>query len=346
MTRSSPAAILVAASFACGAHPGEPAPEAGALSERLGAELPDTLAELGLFPDLAQLDRTDPSAIGYETAFPLWSNGSVKRRHLALPRGARIGTSDAAAWQFPIGTAFFKTFSYPDARALSGERPVETRVLRLGQGGYDYATYVWDESGESATLADPARPLRIAVELQGEHFEHVVPARLDCRKCHESQPASVLGFDELGLNHFPAGAAATELERLLEAQVLDGAPLAPDHVDAPDALSREVLGYLEGNCTHCHNGGERASAAFDLRHPVAFEQLIDRETESEALSGLRVASGEPQASALYLALSRAAVDSIQPMPPVGVERVDAQGLDLFRRWIEGLPSAAKESGDP
>lgn len=341
-----PGVILLAAGLACGEDPGEPAPEAGALSERLEADLPETLAALGLFPDLTELDHTDPGATGYATAFPLWSNGSVKRRHVVLPRGARVDTSDAAAWQFPAGTTFFKTFSYPDARAAGGERPVETRVLRLRAEGDDYATYVWDESGRSATLADPSRPSRIAVELEGERFEHVVPARLDCRKCHESQPAVVLGFDELGLNHTPAGSTVTELERLLEAGVLDGAPLAPDPIEAPDALSRDVLGYLEGNCTHCHNGGDRASAAFDLRHPVAFEQLIDRETESEALSGLRVAPGEPESSALFLALERSDADNIQPMPPVGVERVDAQAVELFRRWIEGLPGAAPEAGDP
>lgn len=330
----------LAASLGCGASPARSdGAEAGAFIERLGAELPATLAELGLFPDVSELEHAHPDVIAYETAFPLWSNGSIKRRHLALPRGQRVDTSDAGAWEFPAGALFFKTFSYPDAAAPSGERAVETRVLRRTPSGYDYATYVWD--GERAALADPARPSRIAIELGGERFEHVVPARLDCRKCHESQPASVLGFDELGLHHAPGEGAPTELERLREAGVLAAGRAVPEEIEAPDALSRDVLGYLEGNCTHCHNGGERASAAFDLRHRVAFEQLIDRETESESLSGLRVASGDPASSALFLALSRSGAENIQAMPPLGVERVDAGAVELFRRWIESLPRARR-----
>ena len=70
---------------------------------------------------------------------------------------------------------------------------------------------------------------------------------------------------------------------------------------------------------------------------MALANLIDRNTEGEALSGLRVASGDPEASALFLALRREDQNGIQPMPPVGVDRADQAALQLFEAWISNLP---------
>ncbi len=322
----------------------EPLAPPGFLAEPFG-ELPATIEELGLYPDPSDRSSAHPKAHAYDTAHPLWSSGSLKQRYVVVPEGESIDTRVPDTWRFPDGTLFAKTFSYPGTAAEDAERPIETRIIRWLNGEVEYAVYRWDDAGTSAALTPIDRPIRVAVSAFGESFDHVIPARLDCRKCHESQPVRVLGFDELGLAEAPAPAASaapavtTSLVSWVELGILNGAPAEPRLVRHEDPLTQQVLGYIEGNCTHCHNGGTEASASYDLRYPVALPNLIDRDTEGEALSGLRIASGNPEASALFLALRREDRDGIQPMPPVGVERRDDEAIALFQQWISALAAA-------
>jgi hypothetical protein len=344
MNRTAALAGIVAAAALLGcASSDEPEPSAppGFLDEPF-SELPATIEELGLYPDPADRTGAHPKAMAYDTAHPLWSSGSLKQRYIVLPPGESIDPSSPDAWSFPDGTLFAKTFSYPGAAEAGAERPIETRIIRWLDGEVEYAVYRWDDAGTSAALTAIDRPIRVAVSAFGESFEHVIPARLDCRKCHESQPVRVLGFDELGLAEPPvrrdseAPVAAASLDGWVELGVLSAAPAEPRLIRHEDALTQSVLGYIEGNCTHCHNGGTEASASYDLRYTVALESLIDRDTEGEALSGLRIASGDPEQSALFLALRREDRDGIQPMPPVGVERRDEAAIELFGEWISSL----------
>lgn len=294
-------------------------------------ELPATVRELGLYPEAGRFDTAHPRAVEFVPACELWSNGSTKQRFLVLPPGTTVDNSNRAAWDFPEGALFLKTFFFG--------APVETRVLRRTEQGFEYAVYLWNEDGTDAELTSIDRPIPKAVEVDGESFEHVVPSRLDCRKCHESQEPTVIGFDELRLNAPREAGAPTQLEDLASRGVF-GAPIPadPDAIRTGGELTDKALCYLHGNCAHCHNGGSGASSAFDMRHPVALENLINRETEGEALSGIRVVPGEPEQSTLYRALTREVSDGIQPMPPVGVQRVDTEGIALIYEFIENLPT--------
>ncbi|HEY3494979.1 MAG TPA: hypothetical protein VGK73_09850, partial [Polyangiaceae bacterium] len=273
-----------------------------------------------------------PRALAYEPGYPLWSNGSDKRRYLVLPPGEIAESDEAGAFRFPVGTLFLKTFSYPAPDG--GERPIETRVLQNAEDGWQYAVYAWDESG-GASLIDLARSTKVEVELDGERFEHVVPSKLDCRKCHESGLGSVLGFREIQLGAARDG--TNELARLHERGVFGaGASFDPERIEHADPVTEAVLGYLQGNCVHCHNGGA-PPAAFDMQHGVALENLIGKDTQGELLSGVRVVPADPEASVVFLTLARRTdVDGILPMPPVGVQRTDASAVELFRGWIENL----------
>ena len=314
----------------------ESAPPAGTtFLDRPSGPVPETLAELGLYPDAARLDRVHPRAIEYRPAHELWSNGSKKHRYLVLPAGSSVDTTHPDHWQFPEGSLFLKTFVYSGQNGVSF--PVETRVLQRTTEGFSYGTYVWDESASSATLAPRSAGANVLVETGGGRFTHVVPAELDCRKCHESQASPILGFDELALNTPLAAGQAAQLEVLAERGILSAPAQDPLSVDHPHDLTREVLGYLHGNCVHCHNGGSSASAAFDLRYPTALENLIWREAEGEAISGIRVVPADPDASLLYQVLTRDdALDDVQPMPPLGVDFVDRAAVEMVRRWISGL----------
>jgi len=114
---------------------------------------------------------------------------------------------------FPQGTLFFKTFS-------DDERPIETRVLRLGEDGWEFAGCRWNEDGTDAELLDSKMGIAALVVAAGEAVEHRIPNLLECRQCHEANPSVVVGFDELRLNH--SVTEDTELARMFDEGVLGG----------------------------------------------------------------------------------------------------------------------------
>jgi hypothetical protein len=300
--------------------------------------MPPTLEETGLYEDLSDLNSYSDRAVLFRPQYPLWTNGSIKQRFVVVPEGAQIDTSNRAAWQFPENTLFFKTFSYVDEDAEDGLRPIETRVLKKTATGWEYHAYLWADDRSTAELLDGVFTTPVAVEYEGERFEHVVPARLDCRKCHESQPVGAIGFDELRLNApLEPGGTTTQLETLVLAGLLSDLPTNPDQIVHEDATTARVLGYLQGNCAHCHNGSNGPSSAFDMRHDVALENLINVDTNTELLTGVRVVPGDPDESALYKALTRNPdLPNTTAMPPVGVDLVDRAALELFYEWIANL----------
>jgi hypothetical protein len=236
----------------------------------------------------------------YEPAWPLWSNGTSKARWLVLPELGAVDTSDPAAWAFPVGTVLFKTFSR--------DRPIETRALRRLEDGWDYAVWQWREDASEADLLDITYPTPVA------GADHTIPAGLECRTCHEANPTRVLGYSR------------DQLE---------------DVIEADDEASRAVLGLFLGNCVHCHSAtSSHPGSLLDLSWMVAFEEIIGIESEgSGSLPGTRVVPGRPEESTLFLALS---LESDSPelvqMPPLGVQVLDADGIELLRSWIEDLPA--------
>jgi hypothetical protein len=311
---------------------------AGASHEFLDEDgaLPPLLSDLGLYPDMDDLEQTHPATLRYVPRYALWSNGGAKDRLVHIPAGMHIDNSDPEHWDFPDGTIFFKTFSFEDEDGVL--RPIETRLILKTDGQWSYALYVWNDDASDAEQSDMRLTQPVTVYHDGEAFEHVVPSSRDCDKCHESDEDFVIGFDELRLNHPLQPDDAVQLEALAEDDFFSE-PLrdVPETIEHDDADTRAVLGYIHGNCAHCHNGRDGPSNAYDLRHPVALDNLIDRGVESEGLSGTRVVPGDPEASVLYLSFIRDESDpELRPMPPVGVQRIDEEAVTLIRDWIEAL----------
>jgi len=314
-------------------EPAIPEPPAGSLLADPLVPFPELLSETGLFPFAPDLSRVPSMVHGYAPAWPLWSNGLGKSRHLAIPKGAAVDTSDRAAWRFPLGTLFFKTFS-------DDERHIETRVLRLGNDGWEFAAYRWNDDGADANKLDLKMGVMVDVTTDGAALEHRIPNLLDCRQCHEASPSQVLGFDELRLNHGVDG-EQSELERIFEEGVLAGSmPVDPVEVTDADPIAREVRGYLHGNCSNCHNGWTGESSSFDMRHAVALENTVGKPTESSASApGIRIVPGSPEDSILFLAFSGETDDpEVKAMPPVGIERRDPEAVELLRGFITSLPT--------
>ena len=98
---------------------------------------------------------------------PLFSDYSLKDRFVYIPQGKKAIHSLNRVYEFPIGSALVKTFSYEMA---SNENKVllETRLLLLQETGWSAHTYVWDENQEDAFLKVSGKT------IEGIEFLHEV----------------------------------------------------------------------------------------------------------------------------------------------------------------------------
>jgi hypothetical protein len=294
----------------------------------LPLELPNLLSDYEIYDDLSA-GEFSAQVFVYTPRFPLWTNGSEKQRGIYLPPGTEIKVS-GDKFEFPLGTVFIKTFSYP-VQAV-GEQRVETRLIQKTDDGFDYAVYQWNEAGDDATLLDLARTTTVDVSTSAGKLSHTIPSRLNCRSCHESQSTTILGFVPLQLD------VNDQLRDLADQAIFDRELMRPAPINGASDLEKRVLGYFVGNCTHCHNGEDGPASAFSLKPADALNNIVDQRATSELVSGYRVVSGSPEQSGLYLALSRDdAEGTAQAMPPLGVDRRDEQALTFVKTWIESLP---------
>ena len=308
---------------------------ASVASEFGGKEPPARLCQTGL---------DDPATRPYLPQYPLWSDGATKSRWVQLPAGSRIDASDVDAWDFPVGTKFWKEFSFAG-------RKVETRLLwRSTPDKWTFATYVWNEAQTEATLA-PAAGVPNAVELAPGQ-RHTIPSIEDCRACHDNGRTEILGFSALQLStdRDPAAPHAEPLTPgMVSLQTLAEedrfSPPRPEFAARPpripgDAVTRAVLGYLSANCGQCHN--DRSSLA-TVRYPLKMPAYAADEDVANTVQTILgrttkwdVPHSVPGTTAFVDAVI-ARMKSRRPssqMPPLGTVRQDPQAIQLIRAWAE------------
>lgn len=295
----------------------------GAACAADAAVLPEHLRDTGLFAE---------DVLPFSPQYPLWSDGASKRRWIHVPAGTSIDATAPDAWEFPRGTKLWKEFSH-------GGR-VETRFIERGKDGtWRYASYVWTADGQDAVLA-PAAGIRELPVTSAPGGRYAIPAQDDCRACHEAAPVPVLGFSALQLS--------ADLRTLVENGVLKNLPadlLAhPPAIEAANPTERAALGYLHGNCGHCHNDdGPLAVLEMSLAQRVGAKDSVG--TVLRSLAGMpsqfriagapaRVAPGQPESS--VLALRMRSREPRSRMPPLGTSEVDVEAMALISRWIESL----------
>ncbi len=284
---------------------------------------PATLSEAGLF----ESGVSGPYADGvrpYDVRFPLWTDDLTKRRSLWLPPGTSIDTSDPDHWAFPEGTRIFKEL-------LLADRPIETRLLWKagpGTGDWVYVSYVYRADGSDA---DPTPSG--AVDALGTF--HDVPDTDGCRNCHQ------------GGGDFTLGLGAMQLDRAtFDVWIADGIlpPDAPFAEPPGDATQAAALGYLHGNCGHCHGALHPLAAqrTMRLRLPVGVTDPFAAPAWVTTLglaahhdiagTTMLVVGRAPEMSQLYV---RMGLRGDTAMPPLGTERVDDAGRAAVAAWING-----------
>lgn len=203
----------------------------------------------------------------YLPQYPLWSDGSIKKRWVYIPKRAQIDTRDPDNWVFPTGTKFWKEFAFEENGSL---RKIETRLMeKTADDSWIMLTFVWNEAQTNAVLA-PEAGIKNHYELANGKF-YDIPSQHDCEYCHSKagidngpQKTPVLGFSALQLSddRDPNAIHGEPLtkgmmtllalqKRKIVSHKMDYLPAIAESEYAP--LQRSVFGYLHGNCGHCHN---------------------------------------------------------------------------------------------
>jgi hypothetical protein len=288
--------------------------------------------------------------LAFSPQYPLWSDGATKRRWLDLPPGTHIDARRPDAFEFPVGTRLWKEFSY--------DRRVETRLIeRTADGSWRYATYVWNAEGTDADLA-PVEGIRSLPVAGAPNSRYAIPSEADCRACHDGGEVPVLGFSALQLSadRDPLAphrepASGTDLASLVARGWLRNLPETllerPPRITAATPTERAALGYLHGNCGHCHSVPSATGASVPV--PVVLAQdLAGRAARDRVLNSLVGAAsryrGLGASGVTQLVTPGDARHSVLParlrsrdprvqMPPLGTTIPDANAIELIERWI-------------
>lgn len=318
------------------------------LAPQAAAELPARLSGTGLYV-AGSTERLAHDVVTYVPQYPLWSDGAQKRRYVRLPAGTSIDASDPEAWQFPVGTRFWKEFT-------QGRR-VETRMIERTATGWTFASYAWAVDGTDATLA-PAEGVPGAAEIR-PGLRHDIPSREDCLACHGGRAVPILGMTPLQLSpdrdplapHAEAPPPeALDLAGLERKGLLRGLPSgwrerAP-RIAARSPRERAVLGYLSSNCATCHVAsrpipdvdlslstrleGEGTSTTPVLPSAVGHASRF-RLRETGGPESVRIVPGRPDRSLLLRRM--ASRHPVVQMPPLGTHAPDSDAVSLLEVWI-------------
>jgi hypothetical protein len=316
--------------------------------------VPTRLSETGLYaPRRAAADPLTVATTNrpFSPQYPLWTDGAHKRRWVYLPPGGVIDGSDESSWVLPVGTKFWKEFSF-------GGRRVETRMSwRKSSAEWVFVAYQWDADGADATLVTDG--VMGAAELEAGK-RHDIPSASDCLACHGTTKQRPLGFNALQLSDDrdpnaihgePLRAGMLTVAALVAEGRLSSARAdivsRPPRVATDSPGTRTVLGYLSSNCGTCHNGeGEIAALGpvVRLRELLADGDAVARRLVNQRTSwtvpGVRrgdsvvIDPAAPDTSAMLVRM-RSRRPSSQ-MPPLGTAVRDDQAIASIERWIRGL----------
>jgi len=270
--------------------------------------------------------------VAYHPAFPLWSDGAIKERYVRLPAGQPIDKTNPDDWIFPVGTTLYKTFSDAGVR-------IETRMLQKTKDGWgvdawDMRVYAWDAAQRHVVdvTTDTDCPRCAALRVDALGTQHDIPDGTMCRQCHSAARDVVNGYSAI--------------------QLSDGATVPGTPAE------RAALGYLHGNCGHCHRYSEAAmcgggpcchtpacltglrlwlhTSDASVEATDAYSTAVGRGAIYDGTgSTCRIAAGDPDASVVTLRM--AARGGPAAMPRIATELVDPTGLATVRAWIAAMP---------
>jgi uncharacterized repeat protein (TIGR03806 family) len=331
-------------------------------AQEITPDPPALLSELGVFTDMTTLEVAD-GIIPYAVNSPLWSDGAVKRRWMAIPNDGiidspseRIKFDRIGDWGFPEGTVFIKHFELPVDAANEVMARLETRFFILGKDGAGYGlTYRWNEEGTDATLLQGSAKRTFTLYDNGIEVGSQVwtfPGREQCLSCHTPNANYVLGVKTHQLNgtfDYPEiGSPMNQLTYLSEAGLFSQPVSNPDNLlrayaidDESVALEIRIRSYLDANCSSCHRLGGVTDVNLDFRFqlPLHLQNIINHPTLSSNSDPNRmiVKPGDHENSEIWV--RDASLNSNQ-MPPLARAVIDEVYIENLVEWIGSLSEDA------
>ncbi len=344
------------------------------------AAFPGKLSETGLFAD-AGAHRWAPGVVGFDINVPLWQDGAVADRAVAIPGTAAAklfkddeqmaGSMFSRRVEFPADSVLAKTISLDlVAGDPKSRRRIETQLLHWDGRQWRGYGYRWNDAQTDAELV-PAegddrtfavQDAAVAGGVRGVAWSFA--SRTQCLQCHTPWAKSTLAFTLPQLNREIEG--QSQLQRLADQGVwkptavkfdwgskppptlaaADHPKLAP--AAGPGTLEEKARAYLHVNCSHCHCSGGGGAVDMQL---IQFCKLAETKALDVAPArggfGLAdpkiIAAGDPYRSVLYY---RMAKHGSARMPHLGAEHVDAAGLELVRQWIAAMAKSAAPVPSP
>lgn len=336
--------------------------------EEKAAATPNTLPEEtanGIYPykrlstygffegELSGLNPTD-QVILYKPASSLFTDYALKSRFVSIPAGQKAQVADSGI-EFPVGSILIKNFYYPaDFRNPEQNRKIiETRLLILGQDGWQAYPYLWNEEQSEAVLKVVGAETEVKfLDYSGKEqiINYLVPNKNQCKSCHNQAetltPIGVkiqylnneLDYGSVKENQLAHWAAKGVLEGFQGAEAY---PSMINYEDQSLPVTDRAMAYLDINCAHCHSAEGPASTSglfltYDQTDPL---KLGINKTPVAAGKGagsftFDIAPGKPDESILIHRMNSTEVGVA--MPELGRSTVHQEGVELIRKWIQGL----------
>ncbi len=324
-----------------------------------GSQPPARLSATGAFASLASLT---PSAgvIPYDVNSPLWSDGAIKQRWIALPNngapydaGEVIDFAAAADWSFPAGTVLIKQFDLgTDDTNPAARIRLETRFFVRATNGWYGVTYRWRANGSDADLLSDGASQNVTITGAGgvtrtQRWDF--PSRENCMTCHNNNATGVLGLKTHQLNGsitYPTGVTANQLatwsaigmfNTTLSDTQIGGYPRSVKVTDTSATLETRMRSYVDANCSHCHRpeGVYRANSDMRFTTPLAQQGIVNGLLANDFnIAGMtEVTPGSISRTMMHLRLSTV---NKNKMPPLGRNTVDQSAVSTLEQWIAEL----------
>jgi uncharacterized repeat protein (TIGR03806 family) len=325
--------------------------------------LPTNLSLTGIFSNTPGMLPTN-GLIPYVPNTPLWSDGALKTRYLAVPNnggvitpGGQITFAPTGTWTFPAGTVFVKTFELntdttdPDVR-----HRLETRLLVRDINNQVYGvTYKWRADNSDADLLTNSLYENIVItNATGMSTQTwYYPSPSDCLQCHTPVANFVLGVNTRQLNgneSYPtANLTNTDnqlrtLNRLgLFNPAFDEAAITNFEklsalTNLTASLQERARSYLDANCAQCHQPGG-TGITFDARYDTPLSQQNITNYPATVSLGYDhaqiIAPEDIWRSMIYQRINT--VNPTYQMPPLARSLIDTNAVQVFADWINSLP---------
>ncbi len=197
----------------------------------------------------------------------------------------------------------------------------------------------------------PAEGIENYFAIRPEGPFHSIPSTVQCNECHKGSGDKILGFESLQLSHDrdPLGlhsspSSTTILELLEKGILLNYKMQTPPRIHSSSDVGRASMGYLHGNCGHCHNPeGSANFTGLEFKHlsqseneneEVAYRTSVNQRTTQFLIENedptYRVVPGNAEKSAIYYRLKTGT------MPSLNHSLIDVDAVAQLREWIESI----------